>query len=155
MNHTEFFKAVKTGQLGSLYLMEGVEEYIKQTALEQLRKAILPAGLEALNESVLENPSLQILKAVSETLPFMADRRLVLVRECTLLRPSRKGSEEGEEAPEEDDQTQAFCSYLADIPPTTCLVFYEKGKADARRKLYVTLKSTEPSRFLIHWITRN
>jgi DNA polymerase-3 subunit delta len=140
MNHTEFFKAVKSGQIGTLYLMEGVEEYIKQSALEQLRKAILPVGLEALNETVLENPSLQVLRAAVETLPFMADRRLVLVRECTLLRPSRKGSEEGEEAPEEDDQTQAYCSYLADLPPTTCLVFYEKGKADARRKLYGAIK---------------
>ena len=140
MNHTEFFKSIKTGHLESLYLMEGIEEYIKQSALEQLRKAVLPAGLEALNESVLENPSLQVLRAASETLPFMADKRLVLIRECALLRPSRKNSEEGEEAPEEDDQTQAFCGYLADIPPTTCLVFYEKGKADARRKLYGAIK---------------
>ena len=79
MNHKEFFKAVKSGQIGSLYLMEGVEEYIKQSALEQLRKAVLPVGLEVLNESVLENPSLHVLKAAAETLPFMADRRLVLV----------------------------------------------------------------------------
>ncbi len=140
MNHTEFFKAVKSGHIGSLYLMEGVEEYIKQSALEQLRKAILPVGLEALNESVLENPSLQVLKAAAETLPFMGDKRLVLVRECALLRPSRKSSEEGEEAPEEDDQTSAFCEYLANVPSTTCLIFYEKGKADARRKLYGAIK---------------
>ena len=140
MNHTDFFKAVKAGQTGSLYLMEGVEEYIKQSALEQLRKALLPSGMEALNETVLENPSLQVLKAAAETLPFMADKRLVLVRECALLRPSRKGGEEGEEAPEADDQTQAFCDYMAGIPPFTCLVFYEKGKADARRKLYGAIK---------------
>ncbi len=140
MNHTEFFKAVKTGQIGSLYLLEGVEEYIKQSALEQLRKTLLPQGLEALNETVLENPPLQVLKAAAETLPFMAVKRLVLVRECALLRPSKKGGEEGEGAPEADDQTQAFCDYIANIPGSTCLVFYEKGKADARRKLYGAVK---------------
>jgi len=140
MNHMEFFKVVKSGKIASLYLMEGVEEYIKQTALEQLRKLLLPAGLEALNETVLENPPLQILKATSETLPFMAERRLVLVKECALLRSARKGGEEGEESPEEDDQTQSFCDYLAALPPTTCVVFYEKGKADARRKLYGAIK---------------
>ena len=139
MNHTEFFKAVKAGQINLLYLMEGIEEYIKQSALEQLRKALLPSGLEALNETVLENPSLQVLRAAAETLPFMAERRLVLVKECALLRPSRK-SEENEEAPEEDDQTKAFCDYLANVPSTTCIVFHEKGKADARRKLYGAIK---------------
>ena len=140
MNHTDFFKVLKAGKISSLYLMEGVEEYIKQTALEQLRKALLPSGLEALNETALENPSLQVLKAAAETMPFMADKRLVLVKECALLRPSRKGSEEGEEAPAENDQTQGLCDYLADIPSSTCLVFYERGKADARRKLYGAIK---------------
>lgn len=140
MNHTEFFKIIKAGQIGSLYLMEGVEEYIKQTALEQLRNQLLPVGMEALNETVLENPSLPTLKSAAETLPFMADQRLVIVRECSLLKPARKGGEEGEAAPEEDDQTSAFCDYVAGVPPTTCLVFYEKGKADGRRKLYGAIK---------------
>ena len=140
MNHSEFFKAVKAMKIDTLYLMEGVEEYIKQQALELLRKTLLPAGLEALNETVLENPSLQSLRAAAETLPFMADKRLVLVKECAMLRPSRKGAEEGEAAPEEDDQTAAFCEYIAGLPASTCLVFYEKGKADARRKLYGAIK---------------
>ncbi len=139
MNHSEFFKAVKAMKIDTLYLMEGVEEYIKQQALELLRKTLLPAGLEALNETVLENPSLQSLRAAAETLPFMADKRLVLVKECAMLRPSRKG-EESEEETAEDDQSKAFCNYLGNIPDTTCLVFYEKGKADARRKLYGAIK---------------
>lgn len=141
MNHTDFFKVVKSNQIGSLYLMEGVEEYIKQQALELLRKSLLPQGLEALNETVLENPSLAVLRSAAETLPFMADKRLVLVRECALLRPSRK-SEESEEETAEDDQTKAFCDYLGGLPPTTCVVFYEKGKADARRKLYGAIKKS-------------
>ncbi len=141
MNHTEFFKAVKSNQIGSLYLMEGVEEYIKQQALELLRKALLPGGLEALNETVLENPPLAVLRSAAETLPFMADKRLVLVRECSLLRPSRK-SEESEEETAEDDQTKAFCDYMSNLPATTCVVFYEKGKADARRKLYAAIKKS-------------
>lgn len=141
MNHSDFFKVVKSNQLGSLYLMEGVEEYIKQQALELLRKSILLQGLEALNETVLENPSLGALRSASETLPFMADKRLVVVRECSLLRPSRK-NEESEEESADDDQTKAFCDYLSDLPPTTCVVFYEKGKADARRKLYIAIKKS-------------
>lgn len=140
MNYTEFFKAVKNGDIGSLYLMEGPEEYIKQTALEQLRRVLLPPGLEALNETVLENPPLPALRAAAETLPFMAERRLVIVKECALLRPSRKAEEDSAEEAGDDDQTKSFCDYIAALPSTTCLVFYERGKADGRRKLYGAIK---------------
>ncbi len=139
MTHNDFFKAVKAGQTGSLYLMEGTEEYIKQTAFMKLREALLPSGLEALNETVLENPVLGDVMAAVETLPFMAEKRLVTVRECALFRSSKKGSEDGDDAPEDGD-TKAFLDYLAHVPPTTCLVFYEKGKADARKKLYGAIK---------------
>ena len=141
MNHTDFFKIIKSGQIGSLYLMEGVEEYIKQQALDLIKKQILPQGLEALNETVLENPPVSALRAAAETLPFMAEKRLVQVRECSLLRPSKKSEENDEEAGD-DDQTKAFCEYLANLPPTTCVIFYEKGKADARRKLYGAIKKS-------------
>ena len=137
MNHTEFFRAVKNKNIPPVILMEGPEEYIKQTALQQLRKALLPPGLEALNETVLENPDLSTLVAAAETLPLMAERRLVVVRECSLLRPGKKG---GEEPAGGDAHTQAFCEYVARVPPTACLVFYERGKADGRKKLYAAIK---------------
>ena len=56
MNHTQFFQAIKQGAYPLVCLMEGPEEYIKQSALQRLEKALLPEGLEALNESLLENP---------------------------------------------------------------------------------------------------
>ena len=42
MNHTEFFAALKQGNIGGCYLFEGEEEYTKRSALKALPGAILP-----------------------------------------------------------------------------------------------------------------
>ena len=54
MNWNDFYKSVKAGQYQSVYLFTGPEEHNKREALEALRRALLPAGLEQLNEAVLD-----------------------------------------------------------------------------------------------------
>lgn len=131
MNHTQFFQAIQKGQIPPVCLLEGPEEYIKQSALERLEKALLPPGLEALNETILENPEADAVIAAAETLPFMAERRLVVVKESGLLSGKMK---------DEAEHSGRLCDYLAQLPPTACLVFYVRGKADGRKKLYTALK---------------
>ncbi|MBE5779181.1 MAG: DNA polymerase III subunit delta [Clostridiales bacterium] len=137
MNHTAFFEQLRAGNIGSVYLMEGSEEYIKQQALSQLCKKLLPEGLEELNMTELRNPDADTLIAAAETLPFMAEKRVVIARECKFLEPSRKkegGASEG------SDKADDIAEYVQRIPPSVCLVFYLKGKADGRRRLYTLLK---------------
>lgn len=134
MNHTQFFQALKKEEYPLVCLMEGPEEYIKQSALERLRNALLPPGLEALNESVLENPEADAVIAAVETLPFMAERRLVIVKESGLLTGKMK---------DEQENAQKLCEYLEHLPDTACLVFYVRGKADGRKKLYTALKKKQ------------
>lgn len=138
MNHTAFFEQVKAGNIASVYLMEGTEEYIKQQALNQLCKKLLPAGLEELNLTELRNPEPDALIAAAETLPFMADKRVVIARECKFLEPSRKKDDASGEP--QDDKAGEITDYVQRIPLSVCLVFFVKGKADGRRKLYTLLK---------------
>lgn len=138
MNHTAFFEQLKAGTIGSVYLMEGTEEYIKQQALSQLCKKLLPEGLEELNLTELRNPDAGTLIAAAETLPFMAEKRIVIVRECKILEPSRK--KESASAEDSGDKGDEITEYVKNVPPSVCLVFYVKGKADGRRKLYTLLK---------------
>ncbi len=132
MNHTAFFDVLKTGSIADCYLFEGPEEYIKQQALKQLCAKVLPSGLEEMNLTDLSDPDADQLIAAAETLPFMGEKRLVIVRECSLITAGRKG--------EDERKAEAISDYLAHISPTTCLVFYVKGKADGRKKLYTLLK---------------
>ena len=127
MDRKEFAQAVKDGRVAGAYLFEGPEENIKAAALAQLRKALLPEGMEELNETVLEAPATDALIAAAETLPFLADRRLVIVRE----HPALTGRGEG------DDRLK---EYMATVPDTAVIVFIVRGKADARKKLYTAIK---------------
>ena len=127
MNHTEFFAQVKAGQLRGAYLFEGTEEYIKSSALAAAEKALLPEGMEQLNETVLENPPTDALVAAAETLPFLAEKRLVVVRELAAL----TGRSESDER---------LLDYIGKIPDTCVVIFYVQGKVDALKKLAAALK---------------
>lgn len=132
MNHTAFFDMLKAGSIGECYLFEGSEEYIKQQALKQLCARLLPAGLEEMNLTELSDPDPDTLIAAAETLPFLGEKRLVVVRDCPLIASGRKG--------EDEDSAKTIAGYLERISPSTCIVFYAKGKADGRKKLYTLLK---------------
>lgn len=127
MDRKEFAQAVRDGKARGVYLFEGPEENLKAAALSQLRKALLPEGLEELNETVLDAPATDALIAAAETLPFLAEKRLVIVRE----HPALTGRGEG------DDRLK---EYVANAPDTAVVVFLVRGKADARKKLYLAIK---------------
>ena len=134
MNHNDFFEAVKAGNLKPCYLFEGSEEYIKAQAIARLCGQLLPTGLEAMNLTELENPGADELIAASETLPFLSEKRVVVVRECDLLTTAKKA---------DDVKLEAMKNYLGRQSPGTCLVFAVRGKADARKSLYGVFKKAD------------
>ena len=74
MVRKDFEKALADGSLPSVLLFEGEEEQMKQDALAALRKTLLPAGMEEMNEMVLDDPETDQVIAAAETLPFLAGR---------------------------------------------------------------------------------
>lgn len=135
MDHRAFFDELKKGNIASCYVLEGPEEYIKRSALEALRAKLLPEGMADMNESRLRDPDANAIIAAAETLPFLADKRLVIVSESGMLQGKAREYDEAKSA-------QQMVEYLKDLPPTTCLVFYMRDKADGRKKLYAALKKT-------------
>ncbi|MBQ3705475.1 MAG: DNA polymerase III subunit delta [Clostridia bacterium] len=111
MNHQEFARRLAKNDLPSVLFFEGPEEYLKQSALQDLRKALLPEGLEELNETRLTAPETDALIAAAETLPFMADRRLVLLRDY----PAITGRGEADEK---------LLEYLPHAPASSVILFY-------------------------------
>lgn len=132
MNHSAFFELLQTDKIGSVYLFEGTEEYIKQQALNRLTEKLLPEGMEQMNLTELNDPDADELIAASETLPFLSERRVVVARECSPLTAGKKA--------EDDGKAQAYIDYIERLPPSACLIFFVKGKADGRKRLYTQLK---------------
>ena len=127
MDRKEFEKLLAANTLPSVLLFEGEEEQMKQDALAALRRSLLPEGLEEMNELLLEDPEPDQVIAAAETLPFMADRRLVIIRD----HPALSGRSEA------DDR---LVSWLPSVPASALLIFYCTGKPDARKKLFTAVK---------------
>lgn len=131
MKWNDFFSEVKDGNFRQAYLFTGPEDFVKREALEKLRAAILPVGLEALNETVMEDVAADKIIAAAETMPMMCDRRLVIVRDYAPLMS-------GKSKDEENEAKQIF-DWL-NTPNNECtLVFYMREEADSRKKLATEL----------------
>lgn len=161
MTRENFYAALKSSSLLPCYLFEGEEEYTKESALRMLKAEVLKQDLTGLNATVLTDPDADSLIACAETLPMMADRRFVLVKECSLLQGSK--AQEGDDKPaSKGGSADRIPAYLANLPSTVCIVFYAKGKANATRKLYKQIAklggvvSFEPldQTMLIKWMAR-
>lgn len=135
MDWNDFYKAVKAERYLSVYLFTGPEELTKREALSALRQALLPPGLEQLNEAILENCSAQAIIDSAETLPVMCDRRIVVVRDWGPLTSGK--------AKNEEDDVNRMLDWLKTAPESCVVVFYMTQELDGRKKLAGALKKLE------------
>lgn len=76
-----------------------------------------------LNLQYLEDGTADTIISACETLPFLAERRLVI---CKFLLQGEEGKKLG--------------GYLSHVPETTLLIFFLRGKADEKLGIVKTLK---------------
>ncbi len=122
----ELKKQWKQGEFHKCYLFYGTETYLIKNYEEALTEAILPPGAEGLNFDVLEGKkaTAAAIMDAAETLPFLNDRRLVLVRGSEFFQKGGR-KEEGE----------FLVDFVNHLPETTCLLFIEE-KAEKNNRLY-------------------
>ena len=142
MTHKEFFDAIAKEKPARCYLIEGEEEFVKRSVLNRLRQATVGDNFPEMNDMRLVDPDADQLIAANETLPFMADMRITTVTECKMLL-NKKGNKDKvatDNDYDEDASAEKLKKYLTNLPETSCLVFYVRGKADKTRKLFLALK---------------
>lgn len=111
-----------------LFLIYGSDEYRRSETLAAL-KARVPAEVADLNITTLDGrrATLDDLAAACEAMPFLADRRLVIVYD--LLKHQKAGKDR-------DD----LRAYLERVPDACDLVFVESDDFDKRSSLFTFLK---------------
>ena len=134
----DFFRELKAGRLYACYCLEGEEEFVKEKALKDLREAVLSGPMMELNETRLTDPDADDLIKAAETLPLMSERRLLIVKDSHLL-GGRAASEDA------DGGAEKLGKYLPQLPETTVVVFWVRGTADKRKRLYKALKDSASS----------
>ncbi|HJA81873.1 MAG TPA: DNA polymerase III subunit delta [Candidatus Mediterraneibacter intestinipullorum] len=116
---------LKTGKFKQIYLLYGEEAYLKKQYKERFVKAMLPVG-DTMNYACYEGKNTDIKEVIdlAETLPFFAERRLILFEDTGFFKSS--GSD--------------LADYISDMPETTCFIFIE-NEVDKRSKLYKAVKA--------------
>lgn len=114
---------IKTGKFKPFYLLYGSETYLKKLYRDKLKDSIIGDDNE-INYSYHEGKDIDQdqVAQVAMTLPFFADRRLIIIENSGLFKSQNDLS-----------------SKLAEMPDTTIVVFVET-EVDKRNKLYKLVK---------------
>ena len=123
---------ISAGTLGRLYIFHGEEAYLRDFYLGQMKKKLLPAGMEEFNLHTFQPKECdpKRLEQAVDCLPMMSERTMILVHDYDLFKASAGDKE-------------AFTALFADLPDYVCLVFIcdlIEYKPDARTKLAGVLK---------------
>lgn len=117
---------IKNGQFRQSYLLYGEEVYLKKQYRDKLIHAMTKEG-DTMNFSSFEGKDVNPAELVdlAETLPFFADRRVILVEDSGFFKNS----------------CEILGEYLSKINKTTCFIFVE-SEVDKRSKTYKAMKNS-------------
>lgn len=135
---------IKLGQLKNVYLLYGEERYLVRQYRDKLRKALISPD-DTMNFSAFEGDDVNVKEMIdlSETLPFFADRRVILIEDSKLF---KKGGDE-------------LAEYIENLPESTAFIFVE-DEIDKRSKLFKAVSKkgsavefvTQTDETLMKWI---
>jgi DNA polymerase III subunit delta len=106
------------------YLFHGPNDIARDEELARMKATLGDAVSASLNTTTLDSSTqLKDIQAACDAVSFLADKRLVIVRNWLSKTgaPKRKAGKEGA------DSISQLLAYLPDLPETTALVFVEDG----------------------------
>lgn len=120
----ELLAEVKAGRLDPIYVLHSEHPILIERAVSAIRDATVRPAARGFNYDVVEGkPTATKIVGLAQTLPMMAARRMIFVRDLTLL-PA--------------DDAEGLLAYVAKPNPSTVIVGLVT-KVDKRLKLYAQL----------------
>ena len=128
MNYKDIINDIKNRNIKNTYLFYGKEYYLIENAIKEI-KSSLNDGMIDFNLDVIDGRETTLDQLISsiETLPFMDDRKIVILKDFELLKGKKKNFS--------DEDEKYFTEYIENIPQTTTLVFIVYGDVDKRKSL--------------------
>ncbi len=116
---------IKQGTFQQIYLLYGEERYLRKQYTDRLHKAMCNEN-DSMNTHFYEGKDISVGEIIdlAETLPFLAERRVIFISDSGLF---KSGGEK-------------MAEYLAEPNETTCFVFTE-AEVDKRSKLYKAVQA--------------
>ena len=151
LNNT--LKDLKSGDVFSVYLVVGDNDFLKDSLIEGFKKVLLQGDNGDFNYQKYDKvESLMMIIDAANSIPFFSERKLLVVKDEGVFKPGVFS----------DNEYKYFIEYLADPNPTTCLIFIAGNGVDKRGKLYKRLSesgkvlecATPKGIHLLKWINK-
>lgn len=120
LKYQDLISGLKQRKVLPLYLLYGEEEFLVQEALDLIKKTVVDQGTRDFNFNMLycRDTSGPEIVNIAQTLPFMAEKRLVIAKELEALKAA---------------DLEEVVSYLNEPSPSTCLVLVSnQGKYEKK-----------------------
>lgn len=117
---------IKQNQFKQAYLLFGEERYLRRQYREKLQAALCGGG-DTMNVHFYEGKDVSVGEIIdlAETLPFLAERRVIFLSDSGLF---KSGGEK-------------MAEYLSSAPCDTTFFVFSESEVDKRSKLYKTVQS--------------
>jgi DNA polymerase-3 subunit delta len=127
------------------YIFHGDEEFTRSEEVAKMRARIVSDGMGDLNITVLDGRkvSLEEVVAACSALPFLAERRLVIVEGFLQRFGPRERAGNKSEAAAESDLADKLLAFLPYLPPTTRLLFLENAPLSLRNPILKAAQETK------------
>ena len=146
------------------YVLHGEDELTRSETLKDLSARLGPPELAALNTTVFDGASVTLaeLKNACDTIPFMTQRRLVVVQGLLSRLTFSSSSKKGEQGGWKKRYLDGLADYLTRLPETARLVFVEPIQLapnhpilrQAREDELGYVRAFVPPKDLVSWVRR-
>jgi DNA polymerase-3 subunit delta len=115
-----------------LYLLTGQDDFSRTESLKEIKQSVGEPALLSANITVLdgEKVNLDQLRFVSETAPFLSEKRLIIVNGLLKRFESKnkpRRVRKSENKSDEENEYKLFARYFTNIPPSTIVVLVDDG----------------------------
>ena len=131
-----------------IYVLHGEDSFSATEALRETLDAVGPEDVRSSNVTEIEAREFSVdkLAAAAMVVPFLADRRVVIVRGLmgTAETGQRRGGRRGQDSPQARPPA-GLAALLGELPPTSDVVFFE-GKLSAANPFLKEIAAVEGAR---------
>lgn len=135
MSYRQILNDIQNNELKRVYLIYGKENYLIDWIINEIKEKYIDKNFESLNYVHLDGKevSVDLIINACETLPFMSDKKIVIIENLVFLTGGKLNSKEDEERLNE---------YISKVSSFTCLIFVvREEKIDNRKKLVKNIKN--------------
>lgn len=141
-------KQINDGEIGNLYLFHGPEHFLIKKYLTLIEEKLITKDFKDINLSVfIGKTDVNKIIDACETLPFLSEKRLVIIKDSGVFKSSGKNIEGTNEKTEKVEKKEKrkkksndeLYDFVKALPDHICIIFVEQD-ADKRVRYYDAVK---------------